>query len=165
MAKVIMFSRHFPKYHPKAGQPTNFVAKFWANPRIKILNESIELLKDEYLDWKKEYKTQLPKGHTIRAGHRFKKGDMFSPRVWTGKPYRTKQIIISPDTEVLKTWDFEITKYGVVIINDNTAGTEPKNRIEKIAANDGLSREDFENWFSVLPFKGQIICWNPNINY
>lgn len=27
MAKVITFSRQFPSYHPKAGQPTYFVEK------------------------------------------------------------------------------------------------------------------------------------------
>ena len=165
MAKVIMFSRQFPAYHPKAGQPTDFVAKFWANKDIKILNDSVNLLQEDYTMYQKLRESLHPKRHTIRAGNRFKKGDFFSPRVWSGKPYYSKQIIISPDTEVLQTWDFEITKYGVVIINNNTVGTEPKNRIEKIAANDGLSREDFENWFSVLPFKGQIICWNPNVNY
>lgn len=29
MAKVITFSRTFPSYHPKAGQPTYFVEKFY----------------------------------------------------------------------------------------------------------------------------------------
>jgi hypothetical protein len=29
MAKVRTFSRFFPKGHPKSGQPTFFVEKFW----------------------------------------------------------------------------------------------------------------------------------------
>jgi hypothetical protein len=29
MSRVLTFSRVFPAYHPKAGQPTGFVEKIW----------------------------------------------------------------------------------------------------------------------------------------
>jgi hypothetical protein len=34
-----------------------------------------------------------------------------------------------------------------------------------LAKNDGLSHDDFKDWFSKLPFSGQIICWNENVKY
>ncbi|AOZ99606.1 hypothetical protein [Flavobacterium commune] len=160
MAKVLMFSRQFPKYHPKAGEVTEFVAKFWANRGIEMLNT--ELLEDDYINVSKIGYLLNPKGHTIRAGNRFKKGDLFSPRVWSGTPYRSKQIIIAPDTEVLETWDIEIDESKCIMIKNKCLSFQKET---KIANNDGLSHEDFEDWFNVLPFKGQIICWNPNINY
>jgi hypothetical protein len=76
--KVIIVSKVFPKKHPSAGYPTYFVQK--------ILNSLLP----------KKYKpiTEIgnpPKHHTIRAGHRWKVGEMASIRVWTGLPYRSKQ--------------------------------------------------------------------------
>lgn len=78
MSKVITFSRTFPAYHPKAGQPTYFVEKFW---------ESIYLEKSdsEWLSACKRFNFNVglhgiysPKHHTIRAGKRWKVGDKFS---------------------------------------------------------------------------------------
>lgn len=85
MSKVITFSRIFPAHHPKAGQPTYFVEKlitsfdqtqlgfeqilkFPASPLGQIVDLKI-------------FDSCQPKHHTIRAGHRFKVGDKFSPRV------------------------------------------------------------------------------------
>lgn len=109
-------------------------------------------------------KYKAAKHHTIRAGHRFKAGDKFSPRVWSGKAYRSKQIIIAPDIEVMKTFDFHIRK------NDYFINHSPVNynQLKVVAANDGLEIDDFECWFNVKKgevFAGQIICWNENINY
>ena len=104
MAKVITFSRTFPAYHPKAGQPTYFVEKFYNSlfsrnnlmdyPKGLEINESILEMKN----------------HTIRAGERWKKGEYFSPRVWSGKPYNTPQIILAKDTLITDVYDFEIKK-------------------------------------------------------
>lgn len=45
------------------------------------------------------------KEHTIRKGKRWKVGDKFSPRIWSGKPYKSKQIILAPDTEIKQVFD------------------------------------------------------------
>ena len=98
MAKVITFSRTFPAYHPKVGQPTYFVEKFYNSlfsrnnlmdyPKGLEINESILEMKN----------------HTIRAGERWKKGEYFSPRVWSGKPYNTPQIILAKDIHCGWSW-------------------------------------------------------------
>lgn len=54
------------------------------------------------------------KYHTIRAGNRFKKGDYFSPRIWTDKPYASKQYQFHPDILIVLwlcvRWGFPVLK-------------------------------------------------------
>ena len=104
-----------------------------------------------------------PKHHTIRAGHRFKAGEYFSPRVWSGKPYNSKQITIAPDIQILKVWDFKILD-GWVYVGDMGVG---KQLFTTIANNDGLNMEDLKSWFKYPKSTGpmQIICWNKDIEY
>jgi hypothetical protein len=189
MSKVLTFSRQFPAYHPKAGQPTFFVEKIieyiWDNTDNDIYNnvpEAIyhlnpnlpEKILDEFLDCLFD-NIRLWKSHTIRAGSRFKVGDKFSPRVWSGKPYRSKQVIIAPDIEVMKTWEIYIEQ---IKENDGDIGLlfwingAMQNMPIDIAKNDGLERNDFVDWFTLSAdfkkrkvFTGQIICWNEKINY
>jgi len=174
MSKVITFSRVFPGYHPKAGQPTYFVEQVikglpysldddaaWGNIE---LCKKLSLAIDQWKDLGRKY-------HTIRAGHRFKAGECFSPRVWSGKPYNSKQIQFAPDIQIVKTWDFQVDGDGCFwIISDND--NESHEVLERLANNDGLSFRDFEAWFTLSPdyrkeqeFNGQIICWNESIEY
>ena len=168
MARVITFSRTFPAYHPKSGQPTYFVEK------------CIKSMMDKRTDWynidvnsifdKDFYHSDkcIPKHHTIRSGHRWKVGDKFSPRVWSGKPYNSKQIQFAPDMEVKKTWGFEINKNGLKYINGKNYSY-----YGEICKNDGLEPQDFLAWFNISgcesscakPFSGQIICWSDKIEY
>lgn len=174
MSKVLTFSRKFPAYHPKAGQPTYFVEKI-----AKSLHKSGLApwdIPDEIFCQEMYYLSE-PKNHTIRAGNRWKVGDKFSPRVWgddinpkSGKSgaYQSKQIIIAPDIEVKKVWEFFING-GEFKIDDNIYGGESESifeLLELIALNDGLNRHDLMAWFKYpKPFSGQIICWNENVNY
>lgn len=176
MSKVIMFSRVFPAYHPLAGCDTYFVEKLWNSFNVFALKEEFiapfdddvnELNKSLPYNILYKFKGSLlnrtkfteKKFHTIRAGHRFKVGDKFSPRVWSGKPYRSKQIIIAPDIEVKKVWNFNKYAAGFDMPDANATTI-----ISQIAKNDGLELQDFKDWFN-KPFSGQIICWNENINY
>lgn len=174
MAKVITFSRTFPTYHPKKGKGTNFIEKFLTSIGLE------NLTKKQFEDCETlicgEAKGVLPemielytpKHHTIRAGNRFKAGDYFSPRVWSGKPYNSKQIILAPDTEIKKVWNFKINRGGFYI-NDRLYDGEMEGHfelLEEIAKNDGLNRHDLIAWFKYpKSFDGQIICWNKNVNY
>ena len=167
MAKVITFSQKFPSYHPKAGQPTYFVEAFYKSLFVmkclpKELEESFN--HEVFLNGKTKH-------HTVRSGNRFKKGDFFSPRVWgtdvnpkSGKSgaYHSKQIILSHDTEIKNVWDIEINEATEISINGKfiSYGWEVE-----LANNDGLSWQEFNDWFSKLPFKGQIICWNDEVYY
>lgn len=155
------FSRYFPAYHPRKGEPTYFVEGIWESIRN---NQNIDSPQYHYMKFESDimrWKQYQPKHHTIRAGNRWKVGDKFSPRVWSGKPYNSKQIIIAPDIEIKKVWNFEI-KDSEVNINGFLYNGKTKDLIK----NDGLEEMDFWNWFQFpKPFSGQIICWNENINY
>ena len=167
MAKVITFSQKFPSYHPKAGQPTYFVEAFYKSLFVmKCLPKELEESFNHEV-----FLNGMTKHHTVRNGSRFKKGDFFSPRVWgndvnpkSGKSgaYHSKQIILSHDTEIKNVWDIEINEATEILINGKfiSYGWEVE-----LANNDGLSWQEFNDWFVKLPFKGQIICWNDAVSY
>lgn len=159
MSKVITYCRAFPAYHPRKGEPTYFVEKIWAGLADKINDFRIPQYFTDW-DWY-EYYNGVPKWHTVRAGNRWKVGDKFSPRVWSGKPYKSIQLTIAADIEIKKIWTIEI--YGLTILVNNT----PVNNFTllDIAHNDGLGLDDFKNWFNKVPFIGQIISWNAQIEY
>lgn len=190
MARVLTFSRTFPVYHPKAGEPTYFVEKYWNSFNVEAFGETF-LWDGAESDEFKTLNAHLPfktiidfkislresnrqklgiKGHTIRKGNRWKPGDYFSPRVWSGIPYHSKQIILGRDIEVKKVWNIEIfTELGSIYIgirtSDNSYGLLS---FGEVAKNDGLIFTDMRDWFNVKPdkpFVGQIICWAENINY
>lgn len=171
--RVLTFSRTFPKGHPKATIPTYFVEQILNSilPRSEngIVNRND--IKPEILPFINDFillDGRLQKHTTICAGHRFKPGDMVSLRVWLDKPYRSKQIEFA-QVEVKKTWDIKIaighTWWSFHIDNKLI------NDVEPIAINDGLTLDDFIEWFTIHPksigkeFNGQIICWNENIEY
>lgn len=171
MAKVISFSRNFPGHHPDAGKPTHFVEMFWTS-RFKAGVSDFQLnaadtpfLKDQLNQYtSREF---VSKNHTIREGHRFKAGELFSPRVWSARPYWSRPIIIGPDTLITNTWDFELRaadEDGLgagFFLNGIWTGGEA---LTKVAHNDGLGIDQFNSWFK-KPFAGQIICWNKETNY
>lgn len=172
MSKVITFSRVFPAYHPRRGEPTHFVEKICNGLLATYYDidfDSIPTWPDDFCESINDQVYQY-KYHTIRAGHRFKVGDKFSPRVWSGRPYNSKQIIIAPDIEVEKVWDFEIkiVDWGPGFASKifiNGVITLPEKLIE-VCENDGLKLSDFLAWFQYpKSFSGQIICWNEAIEY
>lgn len=163
MAKPIMFSTKFPAYHIHKGLPTFFVEKF--------LKSIITGLEQQSFNYIKHSDTFEPKYTTIRAGHRWKAGDYFSPRVWGNDinekskrsgPYHSKQITIGPDTLVKQVYNFTINKWGSIHIDGTHRGY-----YGDICKNDGLTPEDFRSWFKMkdndsmdnVVFDGQIICW------
>ncbi len=165
MSKVLTFSRTYPAYHLRKGEPTYFVEKL-TKSRILAGGRPVDIPAEVFSE--PMYFVVEPKHHTIRAGNRWKVGDKFSPRVWSGKPYQSKQIIIAPDLEVKKVWTFDLMKVdrgNLLVIN----GVEkPIDLLAEIAANDGLELADLLLWFKfpkeqVTNF--QIICWNDSVNY
>src|SRR5699024_6781665 len=168
MSKVTTFAQRFMKGHPREGQQTYFVEKFlnqgennrtynWRHPKyfnllIRLNEKKIkegkltrEIVKDFYNSLNKDVCDK--KGHTIRAGHRWNIGDEFSPRVWSGKPYRSPQIIFAPDVEVKKSWEFDIHDRLTRINRESHFPYFNGSVIKRLANNDGLSIDDFLAWF------------------
>ena len=171
MSKVRTFSRFFPKGHTKEGQPTFFVEKFRKGLETIGYSEPLyhfdELIGLSSVISSEKYNSATPKLHTIRAGNHFKAGDYFSPRVWSGKPYASKQIIIAPDIEIKKVYEVNICKISgsFYVSIPMRLGYERMVSIGNLSNNDGLDIDDFKSWFNKLPFTGQIISWSENIDY
>lgn len=167
--RPIMFSRVFPKYHPKAGKETFFMEKIWAGLAEMGFQDvvSSNLPKGINGNWQ-EYYNGSPKYHTIRAGQRWKEGDVFQPRIWQDLPYRSPQIDFTPLSIIRKKWKIEIHADDKFYIEEVYAGLFIKNNpiVRKLALNDGLLTEDLLDWFpNKKGFSGQIICWNSKIEY
>ena len=169
--RVITFSRYFPSNHPRKGDPTYFVEQIcrgiheWTTEGKAICNLDV-------------WAGGKEKHHTIRAGNRWKVGDWFSPRVWSGKPYASKQIQFASDIQIKKIWEFEFINStyngefghdkGRWFLIDNIVISDYERGL--LAKNDGLDEDDFIDWFKCHPkkketFKGQILCFNESINY
>lgn len=186
MSKVITLSRTFPAYHPKAGQPTHFAQQVLNSLGIEwddldyldLLHELNPGKEDIVYDFFCEFYLLhfpylLQKLHTIRANWTNKKtgetyqvwkqGDKASLRVWSGVPYRSPQIIIAPDVELVKVGDFEkkFTSHSGMAPFINGRMVSPDNFCD-VAENDGLEYHDLLAWFKWSdgkPFDGQILCW------
>lgn len=176
MARVITFSTRYPAYHYRKGEPTYFVEKFlnslYHHKEIPYSFYTTSLLEELNLSDIHE-----PKHHTIRVvkKRKWKAGDMFSPRVWgndvnpkSGRrgAYHSKQIIIAPDTKILKVWDVDIWADNChchigIAQDDQTVGLLS---FGEVAKNDGLTFEELKAWFQLKPnkdpIKAQILCWN-----
>jgi hypothetical protein len=161
MARVITFSRQFQTNHPRKGEPTYFVEQIY-NSIYGLYDWSDAMGGEDCYPIEMNIDTLEAKHHTIRQGYRWKVGDKFSPRVWSGKPYQSKQIIIAPDIEIKKIWDFSRDLIsGKYYLNGHEIDAR---KLELIAKNDGLSVEDFKAWLN-KPFLGQVLCWNEHIEY
>src|ERR1700745_105437 len=113
--RQIMFSRSFPQAHPRVGEPTHFVEKIWAGLADQgMVMDGIDF--GNYPADFHRYYNAVPKWHTIRAGNRWKVGDIFVPKIWSGLPYRSKTISFAPPLEVKKVLDITIDECGVIAV-------------------------------------------------
>ena len=124
---VLMVSTSFPATHKlRAGEPTEFVQKIKDKIKIHTIRENYALWSariDDVMMWEAE----------------------LSVRVWSGKPYRSKQVEVlrltanEVNIEVLQLREIEGEKIAFI-------GNQQVD-LEAIAKNDGLSMEDFNEWF------------------
>ncbi len=126
---VLTVSKQFPKTHIRAGHDTRFVY----NIKKLFTNEceKIHTIRANYELWSKRAK-QINEGKAI-----------LSIRYWSDKPYNSKQVEIC-----------RLEKIGIEKLEDPTnfvfAPIDGKMiNWETIAANDGLSFDDFCEWFKV----------------
>jgi hypothetical protein len=130
---VCLFSTVFPSYHFMAGKPTNFVDKILNGEKI----------------------------HTIRAGERWKDGDMMDFRNWANKPYRSRQIQFKEPAPIKPQPIILSSRSGDLMIKIN--GEDRQDVMRHLAAKDGLHLLEFYYWFAKnkkdFEFKGQILHW------
>lgn len=144
---VITLSKVFPATHPRAGQPTGFFDKFMAGQAYSrkgwLVSPKLHTIRANYDLWKKRFE-QIAAGEAC-----------LSVRQWSGAPYRSKQVEIARLTNEdgigiqklrIKPFQQHLNSevYLQPFIYDDT--THPVN-MERLANNDGLSLEDWRQWF------------------
>jgi hypothetical protein len=140
---VLTVSEFFPKTHKKAGKPTGF-------PLAIKQYDKIHTIRGNYDLWAKRFE-KINKGEAI-----------LSVRIWSDKPYQSKQVEI-----------FRFDKsQGIGLQKLN----QPNNFVfadinekqidwELVAKNDGLSFEDFCDWFKVRSEKPMAIIHFTGFRY
>lgn len=147
---VIMLSHTFPAKHPRKGEPTNFDTQL-LNAVLSAHNMSIgfpqvgmklHTIRSNYALWIKRFKQ-------IEAGKA-----CLSIRYWTGKPYHSKQTEIC---KLTKEDGIGIQKMEFLAFQEGyrkdagiwIAGhVIPIHEREQIAINDGLTMQDWDDWFA-----------------
>jgi hypothetical protein len=133
---VLIISKTFPSYHSRAGEPTNFIQKIKDKQKLHTLRANYEL-------WENRFK-EIDAGRAV-----------LSVRQWSGKPYEKG------------------TNQGEIFRFDRTRGIG----IEKfcplqssfnplvLANNDGLSLEDFDDWFKPYNMEPKAIIHFTDFRY
>lgn len=142
---VLTVSKQFPKTHTRAGRDTRFVY----NIQRLFSNEceKIHTIRANYELWSKRAK-EINEGNAI-----------LSIRYWSDKPYNSKQVEIC-----------RLEKIGVEKLEDPTNFVfarigDKRINWETIAKNDGLSFEDFCEWFKVRTKKPMAVIHFTDFRY
>ena len=134
---VITLSKHFLANHKRAGEETHFKEKFLLGQGLTDYDTpsmvKIHTIRANYPLWEKRIK-EVQEGRA-----------RLSIRQWTGKPYRSKQVEIATLTAEngvgLQKLEFYNNTLGLCHI-----GIVYQRKYE-LAQYDGLSFEDWEEWF------------------
>lgn len=155
---VITLSKVFPVYHPRKGEPTNFNWKLFRSTYKEF--SGVDTLNWFQKNWQPRFIP--PKQHTIRGNYDYwhKIFDeieadraYLSVRQWEGKPYASKQVEIMRLTKEdgigmqLLCFAGNQTKKDRELHRPIVKGTTEID-YRTLAANDGLSLQDWEDWFT-----------------
>lgn len=128
---VLTVSREFPSYHPAKGKPTNF-------PTNILLGVKIHTIRANYELWKKRI-------NEVNAGKA-----VLSIRYWDGKPYKDKQrefYQLDKDSGLgVQRLDGMCFVNHTAFIDETDVDFIPAT-LEQLANNDGLSLQQFKDWF------------------
>lgn len=125
---VLTISEYFPKKHSRSGEETKFVNLIAVWSKIHTIRGNYEL-------WAKRAE-KINKGEAV-----------LSVRCWTGKPYNSKQ------REVFVFEKIGVEKLQLDVLGWFIDDIDTDYHLEDFAKNDGLSVEDFKEWF-----KGDNFC-------
>ena len=154
---VLTVSRNFPKTHKRHGELTHFVEKILVGQYDKNENFYLQDTKAEF-DREIFFECRNPKIHTIRTNYKFwskriaeiQNGNaVLSVRYWSGKPYNSKQVeICQLDKDSgcgVQELEFFNSNLSDPVVMSST--NNPHLTREQLAKNDGLSLEEFKEWF------------------
>ena len=129
---VLILSLEFPKTHKKAGKETFF---------FRLILDEIKkhTIRKNYPLWKSRV-------DEINAGRA-----VLSVRYWSGLPYRSRQFECLEFSRVgIQKIQYERDSFFIDDLDSPL-------KIEDLAKNDGLSLEDFRDWFKPMPTEPMAI--------
>ena len=137
-----MISRVFPSYHKNKGELTRFEQK------IRNKNK-IHTIRANYEKWKRKI-DQIKNGEAV-----------LSIREWQGVPYHSKQnyLFYYNQEDALEVSKLTKDENGY-LINDIIRVSE-----EELAKNDGLTLDEFQEWFKVFPSEPMAIIHFTGFRY
>ena len=137
-----MVSRVFPSYHKNKGELTRFEQK------IRDKNK-IHTIRANYEKWKRKI-DQIKNGEAV-----------LSIREWQGVPYHSKQnyLFYYNQEDALEVSKLTKEENGY-LINDTIRVSE-----EELAKNDGLTLDEFQEWFKVFPSEPMAIIHFTGFRY
>jgi hypothetical protein len=140
---ILTVSKKFLAYHKRKGEATEFQAKI-------ISGEKKHTIRPTFANWEKKFKD-------IEEG----KGDLIVVQ-WSGLPYRTPQeeIKVLSNSDGIGVSKLTYIEGKGLFINDMIPVT-----MEELAVNDGLSYEDFKDWFKVFPTEPMAIIHLNSFRY
>ena len=140
---VLMIAKKFLAYHTKKGLPTDFEMKIKSKDKVHAIRANYEL-------WKKKI-------NEVKSG----KAELVLKQ-WSGLPYRTKQekIFIYDKDDEIGVSKLTFSEKDGFKINDEVFVPA-----EILAKNDGLSIEDFQDWFKVFPTEPMAIIHLSGFRY
>lgn len=133
---VLMLSQSFPTKHPRSGNPTGFRKKFLSGEKRHTIRANFPL-------WAKRI-------HEVQQGEA-----VISVRQWEARPYFSRQITIGCLTAEsgtgIQKLTFQLDRDGCASFNFfDIDGKYPE--LKELAANDGLSVDDWKEWFRGYDF-------------
>ena len=145
---VITLSKAFPATHPKAGAPTGFAENVAFKTHLEldkticgyrnVQGSKLHTIRANYPLWAKRFE-QINRGEAC-----------LSIRQWTDKPYASKQVGIARLTKAdgigLQKLEF-VPCYGIIGATAVIDGEDKFISKITLAANDGLTYEDWLDWF------------------
>lgn len=130
---VLTVSEFFPKTHNKAGLPTGFINAISNKTKLHTIRGNYDL-------WAKRFE-KINKGEAV-----------LSVRYWSGKPYNSRQIesfvFDMEDGIGIQKLNIDLSKYSDIHAFVEKFYID----LDTLAQNDGLSYEDFEEWFKNYDF-------------
>lgn len=146
---VLTVSQVFPSYHPAKGKPTNFPRSILGLTKFHTIRQNYEL-------WKKRI-------DEVNAGKA-----VLSVRYWDGKPYKDKQkefLIFDEYSDIgVQRLDYMDFNSNTCIIDDSPDTYIPES-LNVLADNDGLTLQQFKDWFRKPNSEPMAIIHFTNFRY
>jgi len=130
---VITLSKTFPAWHPRKGEPTEFLEKF-LNGQTGKGNAKLHTIRANYPLWEKRIR-EVQNGKAV-----------LSVRQWSGRPYASKQVTVATLSATDGVGIQQLRLINVYGCNRPVVGIGDANFFG-LSNNDGLSYQDWEAWF------------------